>query len=563
MNQIYKKVFNKVRGCFVAVNETARSVSHARSEVALLVAGSLLLGVQVPVHALVTINGDVIGADSRLPWQWTVDVGGGPMLTDSVVINGDFTYNRGNPNNSGSPSMKISIGLKDYGLHSNTLTVNGNLLITNISEIQVAHRGNSDLGNINSVLHVTKNLTIDNGSNLIMIGLSGKGENQTINSSLIVDGTLYNKGYLASRTNSTAKKNTESFSINKLVNTGTVNFSCYNTLNGTFNDVVIDDGTFNQLAVNHFVINNSLTLNGGTLNTVNPLVVGQNTGDFIISKTLNLNGGALNKTDTLTQGSGTINVTKGSYSFGTFNKTDGSLNNSSTLSFTDFNQSNGTTTNIGNLTIGNSDLYGTLNSSGTLTLTGNVTTRGNLSSTGTLDNQGSWTENNAYVIEGTLNNSGTADFQNGFSFADGGKLVSTGTVKTTDSFNIFDSLGIMENEELHFIGLGASAPQEIATSLNSNFQKYIPGFVKENFENHADFRGGKVVITGVNLTETQRDDLKNAFKSKIYSPLTKTLLSALSHEWSETRIFLSQGGFNEQNFQENMESISGLFRCSQ
>ncbi len=44
------------------------------------------------------------------------------------------------------------------------------------------------------------------------------------------------------------------------------------------------------------------------------------------------------------------------------------------------------------------------------------------------------------------------------------------------------------------------------------FQKYVPGNLTQEIIDHASFTGGKVVITGVNLTTTMRDDLTQAFK---------------------------------------------------
>lgn len=252
--------------------------------------------------------------------------------------------------------------------------------------------------------------------------------------------------------------------------------------------------------------------------TEQPLVVGQRSGNFSIGNSLILGGGSLNQTSLLTQTAGSVAVTAGSYSFGTVNKSNGTLSNAGTLTLTNFNQSGGSASNRGNLTIGSANLYGSLSNTGTLNLTGTVTSRGNLSSSGTLNNRGSWTEANAYTISGNLNNTGSVNFQNGFTLASNSRLTSSGTLQTNNAYNIFDSLGTTGQQDLHYVSLNSTVPQEIKTSLSDFFQKYVAGTVAQDLINHASFSGGKVIITGVNITQTQADDLANAFKSKLCIP---------------------------------------------
>lgn len=519
MNRIYKKIFNKARGCFVAVSEVITSASQNGGKAgSALAAGAVLMALQGPVQALVTIDGDVVGRDSRINFN---SYGNSTVLNESLQINGNFTWNLGPAASSKNPYKSTYLGISvcsdKFGPYNNTLTVNGNFNITNASFASVAYLGDRS-GDTYGNLNVAGDLFIENNSMLYLLGADEVKPRATAHANLSVGGTIYNKGSFISAGDSITKNGYSSLSVNQLVNTGLFSIDSYNLLSATFNDVTIDGGSFQQLGASHFVINNSLTLNAGVVYNVSNLVVGHDSGNFIISKTLKLNGGGITNTSSLTQGSGTINVTKGNYTFGTLTKSNGKLTNSATLAFNNFNQSNGTTTNTGNLTIGNSDLYGSLNSSGTLTLTGNVTTRGNLSSTGTLNNKGTWTENNAYYIAGTLNNSGTTTFQNGFTFTDNGRLNSTGTVQTSDSSNIFDSLGTTGAQDLHFVSLNSKTEQEVKTSLNDFFQKYLPGTLSKTLADHASFTGGKVVISGVNITKTQEADLKNAFKSKIYLP---------------------------------------------
>lgn len=67
------------------------------------------------------------------------------------------------------------------------------------------------------------------------------------------------------------------------------------------------------------------------------------------------------------------------------------------------------------------------------------------------------------------------------------------------------------------IALNTSLPEEVRTAATELFLKYIPGDVPSYLAEHTVFTDGKVTITGVELTETQRDDLTRAFKEKLFS----------------------------------------------
>ena len=505
MNKIFKKIWNKRRGCFVAVSEAMSSVCQGKTKAVL--AASLLLVAQVPAFALVTINGDVVGKDPQFQFQ-----GRGPALADSHTINGNLTWNLGREGDFRRSFLCVSIGAGYFSSLSNTLIVNGNFNINNNSWVHIAHNGDEG-GNIYSALNISKDLNISSDSELSLISNGGSGNDPTIHASLNVGGTVYNSGRLISYGGTQAGRTYGSFSINNLVNNGTFVFDSPNALNGTFNNITQAGGYFQQGGTNDFHINGTLTVSGGTVGNNDAIVVGADQGKFSVGQGLNLAGGAVGNLSVLTHVGGSVMVSAGSYGIGTLNKSNGTLTNKSTLTVSNFNQSNGTTTNSGNLTIGNANLGGTLNSTGTLNLTGNVVTRGNLTSTGNLNNRGNWTETNRYTIAANLNNSGSVNFQNGFEFSNG-RLTSSGTVQTNNVFDVFDSIGETGQQDLNYVGLGSSVPQEVKTSLTDFFLKYLPGKLAQNLISHASFTGGKVVVTGVELTQTQADDLKKAFKDK-------------------------------------------------
>uniref|UniRef100_UPI00263B8C70 hypothetical protein n=1 Tax=Turicimonas muris TaxID=1796652 RepID=UPI00263B8C70 len=106
-------------------------------------------------------------------------------------------------------------------------------------------------------------------------------------------------------------------------------------------------------------------------------------------------------------------------------------------------------------------------------------------------------------------------------FGTNAKLINNGgTLQTNNVLNIFDSVGSRGAQELKYVSLGASTPQAVKTSLNEFFKQYLPGTVAQTLARHASFTGGKVVVTGVNLTTTQRDDLIKAFKAQFGNATT-------------------------------------------
>ena len=509
MNKIFKKVFNRSRGVFVAVSEAVSSASQQNKK-SVLVAVAVLSVIASPAVALTTIDGDVFGKDSRIPFQSR-----GTVLSDSTTINGNYTWNIDRSEGFRHGVLTISIGADYYSSLSNTLTVEKNFRVTNNGSVNIAHNGDRG-GDIYSSLVVKGDAIIDSGSDLSLITSGDSGNDPTMHVNLIVNGTLYNNGSLYSIGGNEARKTYGSFAINNFVNHGSFWFDSPNDLNGTFNNVTQAGGSFQQLAINDFHINGTLTVSGGTIINNDTIVVGTDSGKFSVGQVLNLAGGSVSNLSVLTHVGGSILVSSGSYGIGTLNKSNGSLTNQATLTITNFNQSNGTAANSGNLTIGNANLYGSLANTGTLSLTGNVTTRGNLTSTGTLNNRGNWTETAHYAISGSLNNSGAVNFQNGFEFAANGRLNSSGTLQTNNAANIFDSLGRQGQTALSTVNLQAALPEEVKTSLTDLFRHYVPGTVAQSLIDHATFTGGKVIVAGVNLTTTQRDDLVQAFKAKFF-----------------------------------------------
>jgi len=104
-----------------------------------------------------------------------------------------------------------------------------------------------------------------------------------------------------------------------------------------------------------------------------------------------------------------------------------------------------------------------------------------------------------------------------FQFGNNGHIISSGTLQTDRSklFSIEDS----HIDGLNVVDLGQTQPQEVREQLTEFFRKYVPENqrVLDEIVNHAQFTGGKVIVTNAHLTETQRDDLIKAFKDKFLS----------------------------------------------
>ena len=118
-------------------------------------------------------------------------------------------------------------------------------------------------------------------------------------------------------------------------------------------------------------------------------------------------------------------------------------------------------------------------------------------------------------LEGTANNLATLRLSE-FQFGANGHLISSGTLQADRSklFSIEDS----HIDGLNVVDLGSTQPQEVRQQLTEFFRKYVPENQKvlDEIVDHTQFTGGKVIVTNAHLTETQRDDLVKAFKEQFF-----------------------------------------------
>ncbi len=93
------------------------------------------------------------------------------------------------------------------------------------------------------------------------------------------------------------------------------------------------------------------------------------------------------------------------------------------------------------------------------------------------------------------------------------------TVKLTDQGKIETQLeSIFVNpdgdpEALNYVGLNNQSPQTIQSSMTKWFVNYAPGTLRTDLEDHVNFEGGSIVVSGFGtITQNQYDDLLTAFK---------------------------------------------------
>ena len=135
-----------------------------------------------------------------------------------------------------------------------------------------------------------------------------------------------------------------------------------------------------------------------------------------------------------------------------------------------------------------------------------------------LSNKGIFTvDAGTIAISDSFVNSGTASIMGDLELTDGVSFVNEGTL-TTKIDNIFDNATGVAPDALDVISVDATVPENIKEVLTELFVKYSPGTIREELLNeNVSFANGKLVISGVNMTETQRDDLTQAFKEQLFS----------------------------------------------
>lgn len=487
MNKIFKKIWNRKRGCFVAVSEAMTAASQNTGKAAVITVGLALALASTPSYAIYKhIYAGESTAGQNLDYA---------EQDYSLNLHGNYTVGAGS-NVSWSVRGRAAFNI---GPDNTVTTVNGNLLLHSWHSEDLGHftwdRSNSILVNSTGSLYIGDydeigNLTrggTDKSNNLTEFRLKDSSS-ITINGRGFSNTTFVQEGNSVLSVNGSGMIFDGPFHIN-----GNSRVDVHNNLQ-TRSNTYMTGGTINPYG--NWINTGSFNLQGGNVNAGN--------GNLINNGTVTQTGG--NFSSKLT-GSGTYNYNGGSFNA---SKVSGDIvvNIASGLGASTSNFEGGNINNRGTLTV-NGGWYKNLNNYGTANFNGNATIA-KTTNYGTINSYG------AVNFTDKLNTSGTLNTHDGvWSFGPSGVLaVSGGIVQTNNSFNVFDSLGTTAQQELHYVGLNSVLPQEVKSSLNDFFTKYAPGSIARKLINHASFTGGKVIVTGVNLTQTQAADLAKAFKEQ-------------------------------------------------
>ena len=113
--------------------------------------------------------------------------------------------------------------------------------------------------------------------------------------------------------------------------------------------------------------------------------------------------------------------------------------------------------------------------------------------------------NNVYNITGGTLIVGDLNFDSTVNLSQDGKI-------QTDIESIFINPD-GDPEALNYVGLNASEPESVKASLTKWFTNYVAGTLRTDLEDHVNFNGGSIVVSGFGkITQTQYDDLMEAFK---------------------------------------------------
>lgn len=127
--------------------------------------------------------------------------------------------------------------------------------------------------------------------------------------------------------------------------------------------------------------------------------------------------------------------------------------------------------------------------------------------------------NNVYNITGGTLIVGDLNFDSTVNLSQDGKI-------QTDIESIFINPD-GDPEALNYIGLNASEPESVKASLTKWFTNYVAGTLRTDLEDHVNFNGGSIVVSGFGkITQTQYDDLMKAFKEAFLNSIRKDLFQA-------------------------------------
>ena len=170
---------------------------------------------------------------------------------------------------------------------------------------------------------------------------------------------------------------------------------------------------------------------------------------------------------------------------------------------------------------------GIFNNSGTINSSQTWAGSGQINNTGGTVNISGGTFTTNTLVGGQVNLSGGNVTVN--QIHDTTHYTLTGGNLTTAFNQIVANAGSMGQQALNYIpGTIANVVQSVQTLWSDYFQKYEQGSLRQNLGQIASFKGGKLVVTGSNLTTTQRDDLTKIFKETFAATKYQEIIPSIS-----------------------------------
>ena len=482
MNRIFKKVWSKVRGCYVAVSEaTGCSQSHGSGRSVICVVGgtllvaplsSMALGIHITqgdeTYGVLTGYDDLHFTDEAK--SITIDAIDSPNAYLSVW---GIKLNPDDPGYIAKtiPSLfvKGNANLKSAYIQADKAIFNGNVTISN-------KVSNDDVDNLKSTEHIQPDGTIAHALDF---------------SKFLKEGGIFHASTLSTNGGVQIKGNLTASLINvsggmDYIGAPLPYYSYLNVSgNVTTDNIIIDTNEF------YDDMNDRMSVAGTT--TVSHNV--RNNG-FIDMKRLIISGKLMNGTGTYTGSSGADAMEKTGATIAELDVPV--IENGSKLSVGSFLRTE-------NVLL--TQTYGTVISQTNWLQNSTINLQGgslDTSKFGTLKNLGL---GNTYLVSGGVLKTNTFEGNSHITLT-GGELQTS----TEGAFTGLDPVKVSINT----IGLNNQVPEAMKSTLTELFTKYVPGSLATDFVNTVTLQGGKVVVHADNLTTTQRDDLTKAFKERFF-----------------------------------------------
>lgn len=552
MNKIFKKVWNKHRGCFVAVSEAMTSAAQTSRKAAIVGAGLLVLS-GIADSAVLNISDSNYEISSG---THTINL----QRSESEKLNnyyvgylGSFSNNDYGDKQKTKAMINACLAIADCAKEYKagyTVSLRGSYTwYRDGGQSDAEYRSSFRNAKLEGEKGIPKETLIgsvvNNGSNVVLdrlhfdsadntytqnsgsttIGtIDGPGKVVINGGDVVVNGLLTISGATAANIgvrdlNSLAALNAISYAAGQKASFG--------GLTGVANSLQVGNATLkvagdytqnirNQAAnaiknkfgsgvnvvfTGNLAVDNSLDLTNGWTSAVLNSVFNENNRANYLFHTLNWNAQNQNKVV------GTGDIQK---NFGVKNIDNaGALIVNNGATFAILGENSGTHLGGGIFTADN----GTLIFGAQGLASGGWATDVNVINNGKLNINAGDFSIASLKISGNVQNKGTLRLAD-FSFGNNGRLNSSGTLSAQQDklFTIEDS----SIDGLNVVDLGQTIGQEVREELTELFRKYVPDNQKvlDEIVNHASFTGGKVIVTNAHLTQTQADDLRKAFNAK-------------------------------------------------